>query len=540
MHPRARLRWQLTFSHLAAIAVTLVAMVAAAVLLTGLLAAIQQDPQAEPAIEARQIAAALGGLVVQSGSPSDLNVVLRAIVGGGLRMSVNPGPNADLAQQRFDRLATARTPYVYAAIVSRDGQVMASSAPAGVDFAPPERGEWMPLVRSALDGPRPPRQLVALRPGRVPAALGVAPILDDQGRAVAAVVVASQTLGPPDRAIGFWRGLALFSAVSILVLAAASLFALLSASLVAYRLSRRLVDRLERLGQSAEALAAGDLSARVAADDRDELGQLAGRFNAMAERLTTTVADLEAARQQAQHSLDANRALVANLSHELRTPLALIQGHVETLQLRGTTSPTSRHQADLAIVRRETEHLSGLINDLLTLATAEAGALPLSLAPVVLDDVIAEVADSIRPLARRERQVSLVTQVMPALPPVLADRRRVVQILANLVRNALRHTPSGGLIALRAEMAGERVAVSVEDTGEGIAADQLPHIFERFYRGDQARDRGTGGVGLGLAIVRELAEAMGGNVTATSTLGQGSRFTVSLPIVPTADRAGPL
>ncbi|HEX5417456.1 MAG TPA: HAMP domain-containing sensor histidine kinase, partial [Chloroflexota bacterium] len=193
-------------------------------------------------------------------------------------------------------------------------------------------------------------------------------------------------------------------------------------------------------------------------------------------------------------------------------------------------------QEYLAIVERETENLSNLIDDLFALSTAEAGTLPLNLEAVAVDAVVAEVADSIQAVARCERKVTVVTAVPPGLPTVRADRRRVLQILANLTRNALRHTPEGGLIALRAERQDGFVVVCVEDTGEGIAPDRLPHVFDRFYRGDDARDRASGGAGLGLAIVREFVVAMGGDVAVESVLAEGSRFSFRLPVDEEGDR----
>ena len=247
----------------------------------------------------------------------------------------------------------------------------------------------------------------------------------------------------------------------------------------------------------------------------------------MACRLQTTVAQLE-------ETLRTRRELVANVSHELRTPLASIRAHVESLLMAGTSSerPAGQGGADyLRVIHRESEHLSRLVDDLFVLSTAEAGALPLSLGPVSLAEVVDEVAESVRPAARRERQVTVVTDVSPELPPALADRQRVGQILGNLVRNAVRHTPEGGLVSVRAERQDGRAVLTVEDTGAGIPSDQLPRVFDRFYRLDEARAREHGGAGLGLAIVRELAEAMGGQVRAESTLGVGSKFSVSLPIV---------
>jgi signal transduction histidine kinase len=284
------------------------------------------------------------------------------------------------------------------------------------------------------------------------------------------------------------------------------------------------------LGRGVEALAAGNLSQRVEAGPPDEVGQLARRFNLMAERLAATVAELASAKDHAEAALRAKRELVANVSHELRTPLALIRGHVEALQLHRPDTDPILQQEYLAIVARETDNLSRLIDDLFALSTAEAGTLSLDLEPVSLAEIVAEVSDSIRPLAQRERQIAVVTAVPPDLPAIRADRRRVVQILGNLTRNALRHTPEGGLIALQVEREDGQIIVSVEDTGEGIPPDRLPRVFERFYRGDDARDRASGGMGLGLAIVRELVEAMGGEVAVESVVGQGSRFSFRLPI----------
>jgi signal transduction histidine kinase len=184
----------------------------------------------------------------------------------------------------------------------------------------------------------------------------------------------------------------------------------------------------------------------------------------------------------------------------------------------------------MRIVQAEIDRLSHLIEDLFALATNEAGGLPLTLAPVDVGAVVAEAVESVREVARRERQVTVINGVPDDLPPVLADRQRVGQVLANLLRNALRYTPAGGLVSVSAEPQPAHVLVSVADTGLGIPPEALPHLFDRFYRADAARDRDSGGAGLGLAIVRELVEAMGGRVGVESKLGQGSRFWFTLPI----------
>jgi signal transduction histidine kinase len=542
-----RLRWQLTLSHLVAIAFTLVLMVAATVLIWSGWAAIQSDPIRDTAQDARIVARAVDDLVTDGAARADLDSVLRSLASGRLG-PFGGGPFPPEPGRRGDFPAPVLRNLAYATVVGPDGAVLGSSDPAGAAFSPPERSDWDGVLRAALAGERDPRRLVLVRSGSTPVALGAAPIVDDDGRAVAAVVVAKSALPAPDRVGSFWRALAVFSAATVALLGVAFVFALASASLLGYLLSRRLVARLERLGRAAEGLAAGDLDRRVEEGPPDEVGQLARRFNTMAGRLAATVTELEARQDQAEALLRAKRELIANVSHELRTPLATIRGYTESLLMDGrrggSLEPSNRSHPDadglrqsLAVIHRETEQLSRLIDDLFLLSTAEAGALELTIRPVALGEVVAGVADGLRPVARRERGVTVVTESDPGLPPALADRERVVQVVSNLARNAVRHTPEGGLVALRAGRRDGLAVVTVEDTGVGIPPDQLAHVFERFYRGDDARDRSSGGAGLGLAIVRELVEAMGGAVSAESTLGQGSRFSFTLPLAPPTEGA---
>lgn len=538
MRPLARLRWQLILSHFKAIVFTLVSMVAAVVLIAGSWIGSQQDRRDEPAQQARVVANAIGGLVARGDASGDLNVVLRALVSGDLRVQEGGPPFEHEHAQQYSQFWSSLRDLAYVVIIAPDGQPIASSEPAGSAFAPSEHQEWQELARTAMSGARDPSQLVVVRSGDGPAALGAYPVLDERGRPTAAVVVATSTLSPADHQSGFWGGPVFFGAASVAILAAASVFALASASVVGYLLSRKLVVRLERLGQGVESLAAGDLSRRVDEGPSDEVGQLARRFNYMADRLAATVAELEAARTRTEATLRAKRELVANVSHELRTPLALIRGHVDSLLIRGVDADRERQREYLAVLQRETEHLSRLIDDLFTLSTAEADALSLKLAPVALGEVVEEIVASVRPIARREHQITIGASVDSDLPPVLADRQRVMQVLGNLVRNALRHTREGGLVAVQVERRDGHALVTVEDTGEGIPPDRLPHVFERFYRGDDARDRASGGAGLGLAIVRELVEAMGGDVSVESIVGQGTRFSFRLPLVADANGAG--
>lgn len=545
--PLSRLRWQLTLSHLGAIAFTLVSMVAALVVISSIWLSRQSNTLSEPIQDAQVVAVTVDGLVVhtldgsldsRTGS-ADLSGVLGSLANGDLSVSSVP-PFAPEQAHRSGWFGSSLHNLAYIAVVGGDGGVLGSSDPSGTAFAPAERSEWKPLVDAALAGQRDQGHLVALRSGAGPVALAAYPIVDGSGRPVAAALIAKTELSSPGEFWALGNRLIFFSAATIAVLGGSFIFALASSSLVGYLLSRRLVGRLERLGRAAEAFAAGDMGSRVDEGPDDEVGQFARQFNQMATRLSSTVAELESQKQQAQDALRAKRELVANVSHELRTPLASIRGHTESLLMRGVESDGDGRGEYLEVIHRETANLSRLIDDLFVLSTAEAGALPLSISPMSLGEVVDEVVDSIRTVARNERRVTIVSQIPRDLAIVLADRQRVAQVLANLVRNAVRHTPEGGLISLRASQRDGYAVVTVEDTGVGIPPDQLPHVFERFYRGDAARDRASGGAGLGLAIVRELVEAMGGQVFADSVAGQGSSFSFTLPLAsPSSGRPSP-
>ena len=217
---------------------------------------------------------------------------------------------------------------------------------------------------------------------------------------------------------------------------------------------------------------------------------------------------------------------VANVSHELRTPLTAIHGYVETL-LGGALEEPDHARKFLEIVHRQTERLGRLINDLTDLSNIELGRVSLHLAPTALGEVVDSVLGVIGPRARAG-EIRLESQLAPGLPSVKADHDRLAQILINLVDNAVKYTPRGGAVTVRAASVGNMVEVAVEDTGVGIPASDLPRITERFYRVDKARSRELGGTGLGLAIVKHLVLAHGGELTIESDLDRGTavRFTV--------------
>jgi two-component system phosphate regulon sensor histidine kinase PhoR len=237
---------------------------------------------------------------------------------------------------------------------------------------------------------------------------------------------------------------------------------------------------------------------------------------------------------RAEQADESRRELVANVSHELRTPIASIQAHVESLTSpEGAPPSPADTQRYLNVIARETERLSSLVDDLLAVAGADAGGLRLTTGPVDIGEVVEQVHSTLAPIARRERRVAVVKSLPEAsLPPAFADRDRLLQVLMNLVRNAVAYTAEGGIVSIEAVEDGGRVRVSVSDTGIGIPPEDLRRVFERFYRADASRARSTGGFGLGLSVARDLIEAMKGTITAESEEGVGSRFTVWLVAIP--------
>ncbi len=241
----------------------------------------------------------------------------------------------------------------------------------------------------------------------------------------------------------------------------------------------------------------------------------------------------EEERAKAERADQSRRELIVNVSHELRTPIASIRGHVESLLMEMEESENAPEPTELRdylnIVHREAEQLSALVEDLLSLARMDADELHLDVVPIVAGEVVEEVYVTMAPLARRERQVTLIRKVAPMLPLILADRQRLVQVLLNIIRNAITYTPQGGIVSITVERAdADYLALVVADTGIGIPNDDLERVFERFYRSDTSRARTSGGFGLGLAIVRDLVNAMGGSITVESKVGEGSCFRMLL------------
>ena len=274
--------------------------------------------------------------------------------------------------------------------------------------------------------------------------------------------------------------------------------------------SRLLTAPLARLTRAAQAIAAGDLSQRVDVRSKDEIGDLGTAFNGMAASL----AEAETLR----------RNLIADVSHELRTPLTIIQGNIQAI-LEGVYP---LEMAQMAGLYDETRLLTRLVDDLHDLALADAGQLRLERTPVDVFDLARTAIGQFGPVAEAAG-VKLTLETAEEVPEVLGDADRLAQVLRNLISNAIRHTPAGGQVVIRVGRAGEQVKIQVADTGSGIAPEDLPHVFDRFYRGDKSRSRRGGGAGSGLAITRQLVTAHGGQIEVASTPGQGTSFVVVLP-----------
>lgn len=324
------------------------------------------------------------------------------------------------------------------------------------------------------------------------------------GRQVGTLLVA--TLDVPSSPINEFR-----RSVSLSVLISggiAGVVALLLGSLLFFQVIRP----MRQLSRAAHGIAAGDLTQRVSLNSDDEVGELAYSFNTMAE-------SLQRMEQQRQN-------MVADIAHELRTPLSVIQSNVEAM-LDGVL-PASPEE--LESIHQETVLLNRLIGDLRTLSLAEAGQLTLDKQPIDLGDVVARVVEKYR-LRAEEHGVTLSAEIAPRLPQVLADAARVEQVVVNLVENALRYgVSSSGRVMLGARVVPGGVEAWVKDAGPGILPDELPHVFERFWRSEKSRSRQTGGSGIGLALVKQLTEAHGGRVSVESTPGQGATFRIVLPI----------
>jgi len=292
------------------------------------------------------------------------------------------------------------------------------------------------------------------------------------------------------------------------------------AMVLGYFLSSTVTERIQLLKSAAEKLAEGDLKTRVPVQGHDEVAVLASTFNQMAEQLQGA--------DQKQRELDSmRRDLIAWVSHDLQTPLTSMRAILEAVS-DGVVDDPDTVKRYLYTAQRDVNNLSALIDDLFQMAQLDAGGFPLNKAQSSLSDLVSDTLESFTELANQQ-DIHLEGNVDPDVDPVLMDTQAIGRVLNNLIGNALRHAAKGR-VSLWVRRSDVGVEVTVSDTGDGIRAEDIPHIFERFYRGDAARSRNRGaGAGLGLAIVRGIVRAHGGEIKVESEVGKGTQFTFHIP-----------
>jgi signal transduction histidine kinase len=273
-----------------------------------------------------------------------------------------------------------------------------------------------------------------------------------------------------------------------------------------------LTKPLKALTVAAQSITEGQLEQRVPVNSNDEIGQLSTAFN----RMSQEVSRVNLLRKQ----------MTADIAHDLRTPLTVISGYIESMQ-DGILKPTPER---LTIIYTEIELLQKLVDDLRMLSLADAGELSLNPQRISPGSFL-ERASALFMHQAEQHDISLEVNKESNPPDIWVDDARMIQVIGNLISNSLRYTPAGGRITLSTRAVGDKVDISVQDTGEGIDADELPNIFARFHRSDKSRHSETGETGLGLAIVKALVEAQGGSVSADSIPGEGTTIHILFPVM---------
>lgn len=433
---------------------------------------------------------------------------LRTVVAGAI-------PGFEATGSRF--LGEAEV--AHALVVDRKGTVVVSSddgfAPAGAAVGGVDAGQFSGIVDETLS-----------LNGRVGHGGSIYQAMAIDGRSVAAYPIISRDgavhgvfllEGPtlPDL-LGSARGVFVreFALDNAKQFTLFSIPALLVAIPFGVWRARSISKRLDRLATAADELAEGNLDTRVSVQRRDEIGRLGERFNEMGQRI--------AANDRSR------RAFITNVSHDLRTPVSIIQGTVERMvEAREHGRPVDTFAVD--VIQHEARMLTHLIDDLFTLAKLEEHSLRLDRVAMSVPAVVDEAVMGMRELAWSQQKVTVESLVNPDLPAVVADPTRVRQVINNLLYNALRHTPEGGLIVVQAVQRGSVVEIAIADTGRGIPPEVLPNVFTRYYQAERSK-RASGGSGLGLSIVKQIVEEHGGTIVVESQLGQGTTFRFSLPI----------
>ncbi|WP_456442553.1 ATP-binding protein [Caldithrix abyssi] len=283
-----------------------------------------------------------------------------------------------------------------------------------------------------------------------------------------------------------------------------------------------LTKRLHQMNEVVKSFENGQLDQRIKTSARDELGQLAQSFNRMAEKIVANIEELK-------NTDRLRRELIANISHDLRTPLASIRGYLETIQMKSKHLTNEEHGEYLRIISETAEGMQGLVEQLFELSKLEARQIKPHFEPFSIKELIYDVVMKFQHAAEKKR-IAIKISVPDGLPQVYADLRLMERALTNLVENAVNYTPPGGAVIICASRQNKEVLIEIMDTGRGIAAEELPLVFERFFRGRKVHGENANGSGLGLAITKKIIELHQSNIAVESKLNQGSKFYFGLQV----------
>jgi signal transduction histidine kinase len=517
-----QLKWRLAFSHVSVVlaSIALISVVGATLIVAA--AIILAPSSTEPARDARSIARIIERAEQRELlSDPELSGLLIAIQSG----LIEPSRGTGNLRFRLD----FPVPFQYlksVTIIDTEMNVTTASDArlAGQSLENSNPGAVL-ISQQALGGSGNLDALSDVRPND-DVITGAYPLRDGVGRIIGAVVVVKTQTAVPQGLDMLRTALLAMGEIGVALAAFVAIPAIPVALVTGFRRANAISEPVEQLAVTAGRVAGGDLNARVEVRGEDEIAQLESEFNRMADQLGEALHEETAHRNRAEQLLAANRHLVSNVSHELRTPIAVVRGHLEAL-----LDDPSHTEEFAAIALRETGRLERLVEDLFHLTRIESHQMVITSEAIDASAAAREAFESLAELARRESGITMICEA--SAEPLLAygDRVRLVQVLQNLIRNAIRHTPEGGIILVSAEPAedGDGVTLHVSDTGDGIPPEHLPHIFDRFYRADAARSHGSGsGAGLGLAIARSLIERMDGTISVDSDPGEGASFTIRL------------
>ncbi|MGZ3624613.1 MAG: sensor histidine kinase [Ktedonobacteraceae bacterium] len=318
--------------------------------------------------------------------------------------------------------------------------------------------------------------------------------------------------------------------LGLLVLSAIALIAIIPLSILfSYLVMRRTTQRVKTLAAATSTLREGNYDIRIQVVCEDEVAQLQANFNSMASNLELSMRELQEERDRVAVLLNKRRQLIASVSRELRTPVATLRNYLEKTLTHWGERSTPITQRELQEMEDEVIHLQLLIDDLFSLARSDVGKLELGCELTDVGQLVREVVEKVAHLVWQSNRIEMVANTPSEIVDALVDPKRLEQVLRNLLHNAVRHTTPGGIVAVEVKEEPKAVLIQVKDTGEGISPKDLPYIWERFYQTEISQTNMGGGAGLGLALVKEWIEEMGGTVSVESVVDEGSCFSLHLP-----------